>query len=404
MRIQFKHIMALVTTLFCVAANAQSLDSIEAEVPHDRVDTIYYNRNWKVTRNKTFASFYRFALYPAEISSPKEFKTYYITGELQGEGEFEHLDPTDDTKSVFAGCVTTYYRDKGAIQTKGTYISGKLCGEWTEFYPDGKIREHCIMADGKRDGLCVSFTEDGTVCTVTPYAQDGETEDYYAIIDINGNYSKYSISDKTLLLETPKPDEIKTEYRNGTAWPYYNKNGIIVGVSNSMTDYVGDYREIGIFIVNKSMANIDIDPARINVYSVKNGKRKDYKLVEADEYDKKIMKVKKRNAKRVVKNKAVVEKERENNVNANLGAKVFDAGTSNTLKEFQKHMCDMKTLDDDTHMRYAEKLPEDLGYLERTTVHPGEIISGYLYTSDRKATDLFVNVQISGIDYLFEWK
>ncbi len=396
--------MALGATLLYVAANAQSTDSIEVEVatPEDRVDTIYYNKNWKVTRNKAFASFYRLALYPVDTSAPKEFKTYYITGELQGEGEFEYIDKADDTKSVFVGTVTTYYQS-GAVYTAGTYVSGKLEGEWTEFFPDGKICEHCVMNDGRRNGLCVSFTEDGTVCTVTSY-KNGETGDYYAIIDVNGNYSKYSVADKTLLLETPEPDEIKTEYRNGIAWPYYNKNGIIVGVSNSMTDYIGDYREIGIFIVNKSMTNIDIDPAMIDVYSVKNGKRKDYKLVGADEYDKKIMKVKKRNAKRAVKNKAVVEKERENNVNSNLGAQVFNAGTSNTLKEFQRRMCEMKVLDDDTHMRYAEKLPEDLGYLERTTVHPGEIVSGYLYTSDSKAADLFVNVQINGIDYLFEWK
>lgn len=49
-------------------------------------------------------------------------------------------------------------------------------------------------------------------------------------------------------------------------------------------------------------------------------------------------------------------------------------------------------------------MPEDLGYLERTTVHPGEIVSGYLYTSDRKAVDLFVKVTIKGVNYLFEWK
>ena len=28
----------------------------------------------------------------------------------------------------------------------------------------------------------------------------------------------------------------------------------------------------------------------------------------------------------------------------------------------------------------------------------------YLYTTDRKAADLFVKVKIKGIDYLFEWK
>ena len=96
--------------------------------------------------------------------------------------------------------------------------------------------------------------------------------------------------------------------------------------------------------------------------------------------------------------------ERENNVNANLGAQVFEAGTSNTLKDFQMRICKMKQLVSENRMKYSEKMPEDLGYLERTTVHPGEVVSGYLYTSDRKVADLFVKVKIKGIDYLFEWK
>ena len=100
----------------------------------------------------------------------------------------------------------------------------------------------------------------------------------------------------------------------------------------------------------------------------------------------------------------MVETERENNVNANLGAKVFNAGTSNTLKEFQKRICNLRTIGGNNRMRYSEKMPEDLGYLERTTVHPGEVVSGYLYTSDRKAVDLYVNLKIDGINYLFNWK
>lgn len=67
-------------------------------------------------------------------------------------------------------------------------------------------------------------------------------------------------------------------------------------------------------------------------------------------------------------------------------------------------ICKMRQLEAGNRMKYSEKMPEDLGYLERTTIHPGEVVSGYLYTSDRKTNDLFVKVKISGIDYLFEWK
>ena len=329
-----------------IAANKEELQ--------DRIDTIYYNKNWKVTKNKAFASYYRLALYPADKAATKEFKTYYISGELQGDGNFITLDKTDDSKSKLCDQVTTYFKN-GDIEEKKNYTDGKLNGEYISYYSNKNVKEHYTMANGQKDGIHASFTEDGRVCTLTPY-KSGVPEGFYVVVDADGNYSKYSLSDKKPILETPSTEEIETEYKNGVAWPYYNKNGLIVGASNSMVDNIGDYREIGIFIVNKSMINVDIDPAQIEVYSIKNKKRKNYELVSAEEYDEKIMKFKKKNAKRNIKKKVVIEKERENNVNANLGAQVFNAGTSNTLKEFQKRICNMKVLSDGNRMKYAEKM------------------------------------------------
>lgn len=378
-------------------------DSVVMPEPQDRLDTIYYNKNWKVCRNKAFANYYRLALYPVDTTMSKEFRTYYMSGELQGEGAFVTLDKEDDAKSVFSGSITTYYKN-GKPEELKTYKDGKLDNEYTSFYANGFVREHFFLNNGMKEGVMAAFTEDGRACTLTLYHDDAP-EGFYVVVDADGNYSKYSLTDKQPILETPSPDEMRTEYKNGVAWPYYNKNGLIVGVSNSLVDEnIGGYREIGVQIVNKSMMNVDIDPSEIEIYDLKNGKRKDFELVGVEEYDKKILKFKKKVAKRMVKNKAVVQTERENNVNANLGAQVFDAGTSNTIKDFQMRICKMRQLEAGNRMKYSEKMPEDLGYLERTTIHPGEVVSGYLYTSDRKATDLFVKVKIKGIAYEFEWK
>ncbi len=379
------------------------VDSVALPEPQDRLDTIYYNRNWKVCRNKAFANYYRLALYPVDTMMSKEFRTYYMSGELQGEGTFVTLDKEDDAKSVFSGSIATYFKN-GKPEELKTYKDGKLDNEYTSFYANGFVREHFFLNNGMKEGVMAAFTEDGRACTLTLYHDDAP-EGVYVVVDADGNYSKYSLTDKQPILETPSPDEMRTEYKNGVAWPYYNKNGLIVGVSNSLVDEnIGGYREIGVQIVNKSMMNVDIDPSEIEIYDLKNGKRKDFELVGVEEYDKKILKFKKKVAKRMGKNKAVVQTERENNVNANLGAQVFDAGTSNTIKDFQMRICKMRQLEAGNRMKYSEKMPEDLGYLERTTIHPGEVVSGYLYTSDRKAADLFVKVKIKGIAYEFEWK
>lgn len=373
------------------AGEASLLPPPAPAVPQDRVDTIYYNKNWKVITNKAFASYYRYALYPANPTMAKEFKTYYIDGALQSEGSFLELDKNDDANSKFTDTYISYYKD-GNVEEKKTFVDGKLNGEYSIYFNNGNINKHFLMSEGRRDGLSATFTEDGKICTLTPYVSD-QPDGYYVVVDIDGNYSKYSLADKQPVLETPSPSEIVTEYKNGVAWPYYNKNGLIVGASNTIVEDIGGYRQIGLFLVNKSMINLDLDPSQIEIYSIKKDKRKEFEKISAQEYNDKIEKYVRRNS--------MMPAARNSNVNTNLGAQF--SNSSNTVKDFQARICRMRKLDDGTRMKYAEKEPTNLGYLERTTIHPGEVIYGYIYTDDRKGVDLFVKVKINGIGYLFEW-
>ena len=378
-------------------------DTVVIEVPKDRTDTIYYDKTWRVISNKTFATYYRYALYPADSLAPKYFKTFYLNGELQGEGNFIELGDRNDANSIFDGEIDYYYPG-GALKRRMFYSNGKSNGECTDYYENGNIKEHISIIDGKKHGINSSFTEDGIVCRLQEYDNDKPSA-FYVIVDKDGNYSKHDAATEQPLLEEPNVDERQTEYKNGVAWPYYNKNGLILGVSNSnVRDNIGNFREIRVFLVNKSMINVEIDPKNVTVYSVKKDKRTDFELMEADEYDEKVYKKQVKNKKRSLKKKAVVTIEREDNVSENLGASVFDAGTSNTLKAFQERIISLKTLVNTNRMKYAEREHDDLGYLERTTVHPGEMVAGFLLTDDKKVDDLFVEVTIGGIKYVYEWK
>ena len=378
-------------------------DTVVIEVPKDRTDTIYYDKTWRVISNKTFATYYRYALYPADSLAPKYFKTFYLNGELQGEGNFIELGDRNDANSIFDGEIDYYYPG-GALKRRMFYSNGKSNGECTDYYENGNIKEHISIIDGKKHGINSSFTEDGIVCRLQEYDNDKPSA-FYVIVDKDGNYSKYDTATEQLLLEEPNVDERQTEYKNGVAWQYDNKNGLILGVSNSnVRDNIGNFREIRVFLVNKSMINVEIDPKNVTVYSVKKDKRTNFELMEADEYDEKVYKKQVKNKKRSLKKKAVVTIEREDNVSENLGASVFDAGTSNTLKAFQERIISLKTLVNTNRMKYAEREHDDLGYLERTTVHPGEMVAGFLLTDDKKVDDLFVEVTIGGIKYVYEWK
>ncbi len=372
------------------------------EVPKDRIDTIYYDRNWNVISNKTFANYYRFALYPADSSVARYYKTYYMSGELQGEGKFISMNEKEDAKNLLDGEILSYFKN-GNISERCFYAQGTQEGEHTAYYENGNIKEHYTLSDGQKNGIHSSFTEDGKVCRLSIY-KDNIPSDYYVVTDMDGNYSKYDTNTGKPIFETPTQEEVQTEYKNGVAWPYYNKNGLIVGASISSNKEIGTHRKIGFFIVNKSMVNVELNPSQIEVTSTKKENIKAMKLITADEYDKKVFKNKKKNAKKIIKRKVVVNEEQESNINANLGASVFNAGTSNTIKAFQERIISMKELIDENRMRYAEGRPEDLGYLERTTVHPGEIMSGFVLTDLKKADELTVKLTVNGITYTYKWE
>ena len=68
------------------------------------------------------------ALYPADSLAPKYFKTFYLNGELQGEGNFIELGDRNDANSIFDGEIDYYYPG-GALKRRMFYSNGKSNGE-----------------------------------------------------------------------------------------------------------------------------------------------------------------------------------------------------------------------------------------------------------------------------------
>lgn len=417
------------------------------EIPQDRIDTIYYDNNWRAIKNKAFASYFRYALYPADSLAARKSRTFYITGELEGEGDFIELSPSNDKQSKFTGLYTHYYKstkpsrsynyrdgvlegeyiiynESGKPSEAGAYKQGVLNGKQITYYDNGKpskvchyqegaitglyityyesglIHEYVNMRDGKREGIESIFSENGEICTQSLYS-DGNRSTQYILTDKRGNCTLYNSADNSPVFVAPSPEEMKTEYKNGVAWPYYNKNGLIIGVSQVEDNEVGSYKELQFFLSNNSMSNVDIDPSTIVAYTMKKGERKVFEFMDSEDYYKKIYKKKKKAAKAVIKKKAVVEMEKQSNLNSNLGATMFDE-TMNTLNDFQQRMIQKKDLTENKHVM-ADNEPEDIEYLQRTTVHPGEAVSGYLLIDDKKMDFLYVDMTINGILYPYKW-
>ena len=51
----------------------------------------------------------------------------------------------------------------------------------------------------------------------------------------------------------------------------------------------------------------------------------------------------------------------------------------------------------------ADNEAENIEYLQRTTVHPNEAVSGYLLIDDKRTDTLHVDIDINGVTYSYEW-
>lgn len=435
-----------------IAALSFTAQDVAARMPEnfqtDRIDTIYYDNNWRVIHNRTFATYYRYALYPTNPTVPKKCRTFYSNGKLEGEGDFIELSRTDDKKSKFIGNYVHYYKtgtisqscqynERGVLDGLFTtnsengkpamlchYDNGKLNGEYityhtngkpsrkcnykddllngdyTTFYETGLIHEHVNMRNGEREGIESVFQETGETCIQSLYIK-GKRADQYLLTNIRGNYCLYNTADDSPVFTSPTKEDMKVEYKNGIAWPYYNNNGIILGVSQYEDESFGSYRELHFFLSNNSMNNVDIDPSAIRIYLVKNGKKKYLEAMESEEYYEKVYKKKKKNAKELMRKRVLVERNRQNYLNTNLGATLFDEAF-NTLYEFQQRMIKKEDLLTNNQV-LPDNESENIEYLQRTTVHPNKAVSGYLLIDSKKADSLHVDVDINGVTYYYEW-
>lgn len=230
-----------------------------------KTDTLYYDKNWKGVESKHFATYFRVIANSENSSFQKRFRDFYITGELQSEGGYISIDKYDDSQSIFDGEWINYYKS-GKVEQKGYRIKGKQEGEYIRYKEDGLILLHAYFKNDKLEGIYTEFSEDGNICVQIEYKNGEPIHDYYIVSNQDGLCSKIRLSDKQPIYESPSLSEKKVEYKDGEAWPYYNKNGIMVGMTNNEVRDYGKYFQIPIIIANNSMHPIDFDPNNITAF------------------------------------------------------------------------------------------------------------------------------------------
>lgn len=381
-----------------------------ATYAQERIDTLYYNKSGIIAQNALFADYYRIALYPADSTRYKEFKDFYNSGELRKEGYFLTIDSLDDNKTIFDGEVQSYFRNSN-ISEKSHYMNGRLHGEYTRYNDEGKLTTHAFYQAGELSGTCKTFNDDGS-CRIVEYNAGKPIHDYYLLSDNNGNTLKFRIADDMPVWESPAIAERFVDYRDGTPWEVYFKNGITIALTNSIVKDYGKWHRIDLIISNNSTTPIEFIPElNIAAYSADNqGMTTDLQIWTCDAYMKKV--------KRAQTWAAIAMGLSEGMASAGAGyststttgyssngiSTTYYTTTYNATAAYQANLASQQRLANFSQTLQEEKDIKQMGYMKQNTIYPGESVSGYVHVARIKGERVVFVISIEGAEYLYEWR
>ncbi len=426
-----------------------------------KIDTLYYDRDWRGVESKAFATYFRVVAISNNTNFRNRYRDYYITGELQSEGNYFNIDKYDDSQSIFDGeCVT--YDKSGNLLEKRNFVNGKLSGEYIKYSDEGLLLVHNYYKNGELDGICTEFSSDGTECVQIEYQSGKPLNDYCVISNAEGCCSKITLSTRKPIYEKPSLDEKEVEFINGEEWAYYNKNGIMVSITTQSVKDYGKYYKLPMIISNNSMFPFDFDPDKVLVSLVdKKGKTTPLKVFSSKEYMKKVRRRQNANmffnalgeglaasnagysssttnssysgGSRSKKHSSYGGGSSTYGEAAAVGSGGYASGSysgrssyggysdsserssyygnssSTTVSydgaaAYQAQLIASDRIADYNNALLSERAAKDEGYLKKTTIHPGETISGYIHIERKEGKTINVNVDIKGIIYAFNWK
>lgn len=384
-----------------------------------QVDTLYYDKDWKQAIHPAFAEYYR-VMYCSTDGSTKQFRDYYITGQLQSAGNFIHIDPSDDSKSVFTGKVT-FYRRNGEQEKYMTYRNGVLHGQFCEYNDNGSVLRKGQYWDGKLSGMFTEFLVGGDYVQIE-YDNGAPKYEYYLRGNNSGNVAKYYLSNNTLYMESPNLNEKRVEYRNDCIWQYYIKNGLKISVTTTKVNDYGKYYRIDVIFTNNSMSPIVLDPAHnFNTLIRKSGGSFEYvKTLSADEY---LGKVERQQAvasalmsftEGMANANAGYSTSRTTSnhygtVNSVYGSNSYYGTTTSSTRTYnyaaarQAQILSRQRMDEFNNELIEERNIKEIGYLKKNTINPGESVSGYVHIKQVKGESLTLYINIGVASYQFDW-
>lgn len=226
-----------------------------------RIDTVYYNKHWRGVPNKMFADYQFFTFEPQDSLYAKQYRGFYMSGELHSEGEYIHIDAYDAYNNI-------YEKERVVYSKEGEIVE-------REFYKDG-----CL------DGDAFYVNEDGSKDYV--YYENGKLADSFIWRQYaNGALIKYDPFEDCIIKDTPTNKDLQVVINDGVTWKFYCMNGILIAVAAERIKEYGRYIQLSVLITNYSPREFEFGVNNINVtFNYYNNKGEERGKVYAGVLDK----------------------------------------------------------------------------------------------------------------------
>ena len=295
-------------------------------------------------------------------------------------------------------------------------------GDFCVYKEDGLIKQTGKYCNGELAGLYTEFLDNGAHIQIE-YVNGNPIHDYYVVGDSSGNLTKFNIANNTPMWESPLVSERKSDYQDGTPWQFYNKNGVIIALTNTTIKDYGRWHRIDVVSSNNTIIPIEFVPV-VNISASSTdieGFTTDLEVWSSDEYLKKVN--------RSQTWAAVLMGVAEGMSTANAGyststtnsyysGSTYGSGgygsysgtvtsytrTYNAGAAYQAQVLSQQRMADFSNAMAEEQQIKKLGYLKRNTIYPGETISGYVHVKRIKGETVQFVIEIEKAEYIFDWK
>lgn len=412
-----------------------SLFALSSAAQIAKLDTIYYDKDWKGVSGPHFATYYRIIEQNPDSTYRKIYRDYYINGNIQSEGGYVSIDKYDDSKSIFDGDYVCYYKS-GSVEQKGTRVQGKEQGEYIKFFENGNIAIRANMKDNKLHGLLTQFDEDG-LCYQQEYWYGEPRYDYYIVSNDKGLFSKIRTSNNTLIITSPELASKKVDYVDGEPWPYYIHDGLMVAMTNSRTNDYGKYYRVFLNITNNTFFPIEFDPSEtIAILVDKKGKTRNLEVQTSEQYDKRIRRTQMWEealvgfanglaAANAGYSTSTTQSSYSGSSYSSGSASAFGSGgyaygsysgstnyygsststtrTYDASAAYQAQLAASQQMAAFSESNFQVRQARQEGYLKRTTIYPGESISGYFNIKRKDGETLYIYIKVADAEFQFPW-